>query len=797
MSIIVQPKDYSANTHKHTEAKDESSTCDAAPAKRRRAFTFENEGVSLDKGDGGENPGQESSPESVSIKVRFEIDQAVYAKHLGIENKVIDDYADSLTQDELDLGDVATEDATVNISPRISQGNCATPASKCSAANPLTCRFHGAQMIAVDIENFVAAELQQAGVQLSNASVTVDLLSAKNGKLTAEASITVPKGMEKYVQNALKKFFAVPGVSGDTDDMYDSNGAQLNPFEIDMLNANAVGRWHKQPASGVSAPTAPAPAQATPAPAPTTPAPAVNPSPSSGTSPQPKQSQTPTNAAPSTASSGTVSVAKAIENAFAALNLKATQGSRPGDHWYYDNGSDATSIAQAVAKNIPSGYSVGTYDPGTGKDSSVLIVKTSDMPLFTNPKFSVSPVNWLNGGPSNATPRKPAVQKTLSAYSSPDNDQKDLDKIKAAGGDSKACDAIQEAIDAKKKAFASALVVDASLKKCNKKVAAGLTKVREDLLKKIDAASKKITKGIKDEQEKLAKRASKDICLGDSASVIKTKLQNQGTFVPIALDQVDSIVKKKESDLQNRLSSVMPEISDAKTWEKLKAAVSETLGTYLSKAAIRSYCDMSAIKHICGENSYFNNYGAALMADNYGVGSGDLKEFRLCASATDPSVGAFVRNLQSNWGGDVSMKFKKENTAITYTSFNTGGSTYPYVNGSMMQNPSIASIGLEALQYKEVRSWLGDLLKNGPDKTFDRRKELSLFKRDHNECHVFTGSTHARVKNREPILAHIEALEFVNHSDALATASQYKQVLKQFGVKIYYGGGKTMQELAY
>lgn len=178
------------------------------------------------------------------------------------------------------------EDATVNYGKRMAgsmAGQCAATLAQCKAKNPMTCRFHGAKVIATDIENF----LRQQGVQ-GQVDVNLQNVSKQGQKqiLSAEVTVTGTKKDEKLVTAAMKAFAALPGVEEVEDGDYDSSTKKIySGFDIDMLDPNAKARWGagQQPPQPQPQPK-PAPAKPQPRP---TPQPAPAPSPKPAPQPQP------------------------------------------------------------------------------------------------------------------------------------------------------------------------------------------------------------------------------------------------------------------------------------------------------------------------------------------------------------------------------------------------------------------------------------------------------------------------------------------------------------------------------
>ena len=251
------------------------------------------------KNDGGDD---------ITLNFSAKINTAKYAARLGI--KLPDDSMDATLTGEDDKaeegsGNVTTdsapepvEDATISYgtpAKKYDTNNCAATAQKCKAKNPLTCRYHGAKIIAQDIEN----QLRASGVpgQVNVELTTVTKNRAGSEILGINISVTAPRSERKNIKAAMKKFFAQPGVEGDTDDIDYESGAFNAPLDIDSLNPNAQAKWgmgQTPPAQPAPSP-APTPApQPKPAPAPSTPPPAAQPAPTSApATPTPTQTPAP------------------------------------------------------------------------------------------------------------------------------------------------------------------------------------------------------------------------------------------------------------------------------------------------------------------------------------------------------------------------------------------------------------------------------------------------------------------------------------------------------------------------
>lgn len=179
---------------------------------------------------------------------KFKINLAEYAKRFGI--KLPDDSSDVLFDDSgkevssedsaCSCCDVATEDATVSYAPNFAPGSlagqCQATLQQCKAKNPMTCRYHGAKVIADDIE----AMLKASGI---TAPVDVKLLNTHGNTLTCTATVQGSAADEQNIAAAMKNFFALPGVDGDIEDIGPAKGGFESPFEIDMLDPKAKAKW--------------------------------------------------------------------------------------------------------------------------------------------------------------------------------------------------------------------------------------------------------------------------------------------------------------------------------------------------------------------------------------------------------------------------------------------------------------------------------------------------------------------------------------------------------------------------
>ena len=174
---------------------------------------------------------------------KFKIDPVKYAHRFGVD--IPDDSSDlSVTEDcgcKNKINGIA-QDATISYinGAQAWQRQCQATLEECRARNPMTCRFHGTQVIARDIENCLRA----AGVQ-GDVSVKFSGLTKSGGRqlLTVEARVNCPASQREAVQNAMNQFFQSAGVSRDDASPIETNSeGNGSIFDIDMLNPSARAR---------------------------------------------------------------------------------------------------------------------------------------------------------------------------------------------------------------------------------------------------------------------------------------------------------------------------------------------------------------------------------------------------------------------------------------------------------------------------------------------------------------------------------------------------------------------------
>lgn len=313
----------------------------------------------------------------------------------------------------------------------------------------------------------------------------------------------------------------------------------------------------------------------------------------------------------------------------------------------------------------------------------------------------------------------------------------------------------------------------------------------------IDYASgglKDVDEKVLDAKEALSNKYDSKECqpVGATCAQIKANLQAQGaTFIPKALDNMEAVMQSKMTACCNAFKrNGLTEAANPATWKKICSLVEQSLAAYLNKAAIRSRIPARSVdQYLFGpSHSYFNNYSPALMQDNYGIANPTLKEFRLCASATDADRSGFAPG-QSDWGDDCAITIRKDNTFCSYIDHNTGGCHSSSYNASPISRPSILSLGYLPQRYV---SWIRTMLQTGkPDLALNRTKEASISGQNWNECHAFCGCD--RTKQSENILDHISEIEFYNRADADACVKKHSTELKNKGIKVTFYNRQTQK----
>lgn len=795
------------------------------------------------------------------LKYSFKIDLSEYAKRFGVN--IPNDSADTLTdeddadsnsdaQDEMDELEVFlqscedespdvvdVEDATVSYAPGFAPGSlagqCQATLQQCKAKNPMTCRYHGAQVIANDIES----SLRNAGI---TGKVDVKLQGVTNvgGKqiLSVEATVQASSADQKSVDAAMAQFFKNPGVDGDTQLIGFGRNEYTAPFDIDMLDPQAKAKWGLgQSASQQTTQTpAPAPAQPQPAPVsqpaqpvqtPSAQAPASTPSTSGSASSIPPMPQGWSKSFPNnpTLSKMEWIYEQAAKNGIIKLKTKPSAGiNSRGDAFFthLSQMTDASRLLQLMqADPAANALNLATYSytGGFGVYTTNQLAKSQPTAPASaqQPQSSVStqpvqqPTPQSPSTPVPAPAAKPSGATRVAAIkgiNSIREDKKALKALSSAGGSKKACDDIKKLIEDKEQVLADAKSMKVSIKGAPKSLVPGYKKIYDGLAKKAKDLSDRIDDAIDAETKAVQQRANSAVAAGDTASDLKAKFQAMKAagkikYVPAMLDAIDSKVETKEANLRKSLTSHIPEIADDTKWETLKSLVTQSLAAYLDKCAYRTYCGANTIlDHFIDKEDYDPSTSKGFNSGYYGVT--DMKERGTCCSATILNHDPFDVSIQSAWDGYRSDRscvlWKKSTTAIAYNCTNLGsaggGSSWSRgeQNGSLITNPSITSLGymLGAGYWgsnKKTINWCKDLLKAGkPDLTIDRAKAKDIFSHgaDHDECHAFSGNAGSK-----DILNHIEAFEFKQQTAAAEAVRRFGPKLKKFGIKILWGSNRT------
>lgn len=684
---------------------------------------------------------------------------------------------------------------------------CNTPFGNCQAKNPLLCPYHGAKLIEADIKAGLAQTIPNAIV-----SVKAQKASQARGK-NFSISIKVPASQKLAAEKALDDFLQQPGIKGqgmkdwdprsnEWSDFYDVDLLQLNNApQGGMANraalANSVGQSlnPQQPSQQQSPASAPASQTAAPAQTP----PPVQPA-------QPAQSAQPAQAQQST---GT----KAKNGQLFATANKTSQAMMPTPA----NGAGAFGVSLPFISSITNTLGISgtalTWNKGFTKMNvgcpNPTVQQGQALQDALGDSWEVK-VNGTKGFTVVPAQPAPAAAKATSQTSSSSSgqqplaggyqplsdvadDRKFMTSMKGKAGEDELQDLedlidekeqLMEQIDATKMAMSNGDPKDAQMYQGILDYAAGgLKDVDEKVLEAKEALSNKY-----DSKE----------CqpIGADCSKIKANLQAQGaTFIPKALDGLDNVMKTKLAACQQSfINAGLTEASNPATWAKIQELVSASLANYLTKAAIRSYTSGDSpdayffsdskgkYGNLSRPGSYYNDYGDDLMTDNYGIANPALREFRLCASATDPDKSAWASG-QSDWTyGGCAFTIRKSNTFCSFIDFNTGGTYSRSYNSSPISKPSILSLGHKPSSYV---SWIRTMLQTGkPDLTYGRAKEQQLVHNGHNEVHAFCGCD--KTSKSEPILAHIERLEYEAQSDAQTVVAKHAKELKSYDVKVFY-----------
>jgi len=673
---------------------------------------------------------------------------------------------------------------------------CNTPFGNCQAKNPLLCPYHGAKLIEADIKAGLAQTIPNAIV-----SVKAQKASQARGK-NFSISIKVPANQKLAAEKALDNFLQQPGIKGqgmkdwdprsnEWSDFYDVDLLQLNNApQGGMANraalANSVGQSlnPQRPSQQQSPVSTPASQTATPAQMP----PPAQPT-------QPAQS-----AQPAQAQQGTGTKAKNGQ-LFATAN-KTSQAMMPTPA----NGAGAFGVSMPFISSVTNTLGISgaalTWNKGFTKMNvgcpNPTVQQGQALQDALGDSWEVK-VNGTKGFTVVPAQQAPAAAKASSQTSSSStgqqplaggyqplsdvaDDRKFLTSMKGKAGEDELQD-LEDLIDEKEQLMEQIDTTKMAMSNGDPKDA----QMYQGILDYAAGGLKDVDEKVLEAKEALSNKYDSKECqpIGADCSKIKANLQAQGaTFIPKALDGLDNVMNKKLTACCKAFQRAgLTEASNPATWKKICSLVEQSLAAYLNKAAIRSRIPSRSVdKYLFGaSHSYFNDYSGDLMEDNYDIANPTLKEYRLCCSATDADRSGFATG-QSSWGDDCAITIRKDNTFCSYTDHNTGGCYGSTYNASPISKPSILSLGYSPSRYV---SWIRTMLQTGkPDLTYGRAKEQQLVHNGHNEVHAFCGCD--KTSKSEPILAHIERLEYEAQSDAQTVVAKHAKELKSYDVKVFY-----------
>lgn len=688
-----------------------------------------------------------------------------------------------LRQDEAIAMDAAKPGSKVNI-------GCNTTFANCQAKNPLLCPYHGAKLIEADIRAGLAQTIPNA-VVIVKSSGTSSQAKGKNFSV----SIKVPASQKLAAEKALDDFLNQPGIKSQGMKDWDPRSNEWSDFyDIDLLQANqapqggmanraalvnSVGQSigqsmntqppSQQQSSGGRSTTA-APAQTSPAATKATPASAAT----SGTKANAGQTFSTTNQTNQTMMpSGGVFTSFGIPSAatYSIINTLGVSGSA----LYWDSGY-TKMLVSCPNPTVQQGQSL---QDALGNSWNVQVNSSAS-------GFQITPAQNVAATtkPSSKAKAPTTGQKPLSSGYQPLSDIADDRKFLNSMKGKAAADELgelEDLIDEKEQLLEQ--IDSARLAMSNGDVSDAA--VYQTIIDYASGGLKDVDEKVLDAREQMNQKYNSTNCqpVGASCAQIKANLQAQGaTFIPKALDNLESVISKKMQACRNHFASCLTEANDDTKWAKICDLVEKSLANYLSRAAIRSRIPVRAVdKYFFGKKSYYTNYGDDLMEDNYGMQSPALKEFRLCASTTDADRSAFAPN-QSDWGDDCSFTLKKDSTFCTFIDYNTGGCYDTYLNSSSISKPSIMSLAYNAGRYVP---WIRKMLQTGkPDLTLDRTKFYKMNGRGHDEIHAFMGCD--GTKKSEDILKRISEFEFKRQGDARNCVATHAAELKKYGIKITY-----------
>lgn len=716
-----------------------------------------------------------------------------------------DDTSDDLPPEPYGQDEAIALDATLP---------CNTTFANCQAKNPLLCPYHGAKLIEADIKAGLAQAIPNAVVKVS-----AHKGSQAQGK-NFSISIKVPASQKLAAEKALDDFLQQPGIksqgmkdwdprSNEWSDFYDVDLLQLNSApQGGMANraalANSVGQSlnPQQPSQQQTPQTTPASQQTT------------------ATTPQqqsPNQMGTPAKSGhifqttyptgpmtqPIQKNAGGWAPSQGALNALqtalgSAYNGKGLTWNKSFSKLNVACPNPTMQQGQAIADNLGNGYVVQVR----GK-SGFTIYPANQMPAQSQQQTS-QPVQQQQTAPAQMSNGQQAIQGGYQPLSDIADDRKFLTSMKGKAAANELQD-LEDLIDEKEQLIDQIDATKLAMSNGDPKDA----QMYQGIIDYASGGLKDVDEKVLESKEALSNKYDSKECqpAGATCAQIKANLQAQGaTFIPKALDSMETVMQGKMAACCRAFQNAgLTEASNPTTWKKICDLVEKSLANYLTKAAIRSYCSGDSPDGYFFSNStgrrygnstnhpgaYYNNYGGDLMTDNYGVQSPKLKEFRLCASATDPNRSAWDSG-QSDWCDDgCAFTIRKSNTFCAFTDYNTGGGHGSSWNASPISKPSILSIAHSPRKYV---SWIRKMLQTGqPDMTYDRNAEERLTSNGHNEIHAFCGCD--MTKSSEKILAHIESLEYSDKNDADTVVQKHAAELKQYGVKVYYFNPSTRKNV--
>ena len=604
--------------------------------------------------------------EDFTISFQMKIDTAAYAKRFGVS--LPDDSMDVTLTDETQETIAGEEASDAEGSPAVAEDaaisyrkaaaaydpqntQCKATFAQCKAKNPMTCRYHGAKIIAQDIEN----DLVAAGIQSSNIDVQIAQVDTKNGRQILTLNVVV-KGKAKdkqAVKTAMRNFFALPGVDGDPNDVDYASGEISSLFDIDMLDPNAQAKWgagqqppqqqpppqpkpapapapKPAPASPSPTPTAPSSAAGAPSPAPQpTPQPAPQPKPVPAPAPQPvrfKLPSRPDEPPPwtglveddfdflDTASTSLAFVAQRInrniENNKPGAGTQALQGFRDIDKKRLEDLAKKDGTGQA--QKLLDVYNEVSASEKNGWNDKVLASLWDPSKYDANdPSQSMQTKTWAfdrSKCPTDPYAKQRALHKNWKDPALIRNEKLDRlrNAVKGATGADKAM--LDDAIKTAERASSDMTDYEANVNAVEAAIATETDpdgkKALEDLLADIETAYAKSEADFKDAQNTVNGWASRQrvMSVGDSVDDIISKLQAKGAKVPVQFNKnTQKTINGHAALAKSRLMSQY-KISAA-DWPKCEANWKKNIASLLDGASIRISMGHTALTALLADPS--------------------------------------------------------------------------------------------------------------------------------------------------------------------------------------------------